>query len=82
VTTGPTIRRIPAAGLDNGRRRHFSRNAYDLELVFRLCVMPGCIPFDPLADDLDALLALERDLDSGVGIVLSEVRYLIEARKT
>lgn len=51
------------------------------EVVFMLCVTPWTIPdFSPLGDDLDALLHLERDLSTDEGIVLTESRFLIEAR--
>jgi SAM-dependent methyltransferase len=52
------------------------------QLVCMLCVAPWEIPdFDPLGNDLDALLALQREASSPDGIRLSEGLYIIEARK-
>jgi hypothetical protein len=71
---------------DNGyqvrARRHDYRVDYGplANLVYLLAVMPWEVPdFDIDADEA-ALLALERDA-GGAGIVLSEGRYLLEARK-
>jgi SAM-dependent methyltransferase len=51
------------------------------DLVATLMISPWEIPdFDPEAD-LDALLALERELTTEDGIVLRDGRYILEARK-
>ncbi len=51
------------------------------DLVAMLMIAPWTVPeFDPEAD-LDALLALERELVTADGIVLREGRYLLEARR-
>lgn len=63
---------------------HDWKVAYDglEDLVFLLCVTPWTIPgFDPLGGDLEALVRLEDTLSSGEGIVLTESRFIIEARK-
>src|SRR3989475_1296626 len=47
-----------------------------------LCVAPWLIPpFDPLGQDLRALIQLERNLTTHEGLVLTESRFLIEASK-
>ena len=47
-----------------------------------LCVTPWTIPdFDPLGDDLEALLELERTLSTPDGVVLTQGHSLIEAKK-
>lgn len=51
------------------------------DLVYMLVAAPWTIPDLDLDQDLDALLALERDLRRPEGIVLTEKRYLIEAEK-
>lgn len=52
------------------------------EVVFTLCVAPWEVPdFDPLGRDLPALLSAEESLSTDAGIVLTESRFLIEARK-
>ncbi len=52
------------------------------EVVYMLSVTPWTIPdFDPLGRDLDALLKFEHARRSGRGIVLTEARFLLEARK-
>ncbi|MFN0094393.1 MAG: class I SAM-dependent methyltransferase [Dehalococcoidia bacterium] len=52
------------------------------EYVFLLCIAPWEVPdFDPLGADLPALLAMENDLLTGDGLVLTEGRYIIEAHK-
>jgi len=75
---------LRAAGLTVVQaQRHFVFAAYDFfELVYLLTLMPWVIPgFDPLGDDLPALLALKREALTADGIVLTEGRYVIEARK-
>ncbi len=52
------------------------------DLVFMLCISPWTVPdFEPLGSDLEALLALERELTTEDGLVLTDARFLIEARK-
>jgi len=52
------------------------------EVVYMLCVTPWTIPhFDPLGQDLKALLRLEERLATRDGLVLTESRFLIEAAK-
>jgi len=52
------------------------------ELVYLLCISPWTIPeFDPLGRDLAPLLLLEDRLTTRDGLVLTESRFLIEARK-
>ncbi|MBI4571417.1 MAG: hypothetical protein HY723_05660 [Chloroflexi bacterium] len=74
-----------AAGLEIvDARQHAVDAAYDSleDFVFMLCISPWTIPdFDPLGRDLEALLSLERDLTTTDGLVLTDARFLIEARK-
>ncbi len=52
------------------------------ELVYLLCVSPWTIPdFDPLERDLAPLLRAEDRLTTPDGLVLTESRFIIEARK-
>jgi SAM-dependent methyltransferase len=53
------------------------------EFVFMLCVTESwTIPnFDPLGDDLEALLQLEQELTTRDGLVLSDGAFVIEAKK-
>ena len=53
------------------------------DLVYMLCILaPYDVPdFDSLGTDLETLLALETELTKAEGLVLSDGRYLIEARK-
>jgi len=63
---------------------HDTRVAYHGlgEVVYILCVAPWMIPaFDPLGQDLRALIQLERNLTTHEGLVLTESRFLIEASK-
>ena len=73
-----------SAGLTIERReRHERRSAYpDLgDVVYMLLVAPWWQPsFDP-EQDIDTLLALEDGLRTEDGIVLTDVRYLLIARK-
>jgi SAM-dependent methyltransferase len=73
-----------SAGLTIERReRHERRSAYpDLgDVVYMLLVAPWWLPsFDP-EQDIDTLLALEDGLRTEDGIVLTDVRYLLIARK-
>lgn len=65
-------------------QRHRRRQTFATlgDLVFMLLIAPWTIPeFDPLGDDLDALLALETDLGTIEGITLTEGRYLLVARQ-
>ncbi len=51
------------------------------DLVFMLAVTPWTIPNFDVGRDIDALLALEADLQTPDGLVLTESRYLLVARK-
>ena len=51
------------------------------DLVFLLLVTPWDIADLDLEADAAALLAVERDLSTPLGIELTEGRYLLEARK-
>jgi hypothetical protein len=65
-------------------REHEVPAAYDDlgDFVFILCITPWTIPeFDPLGRDLEALLALERELTTRDGLVLTDGSYILEARK-
>jgi hypothetical protein len=65
-------------------REHEVPAAYDDlgDFVFMLCITPWTIPeFDPLGRDLEALLALERELTTRDGLVLTDGSYILEARK-
>jgi SAM-dependent methyltransferase len=79
-------RGFEAAGLSIARvQEHETQVAYAGlgDVVFMLCVAPWEIPgFSPLETDLDALLEMERSLLSKDGIVLTEDRFLIEAKKS
>jgi SAM-dependent methyltransferase len=58
--------------------------AYDSlgDFVYMLCIAPWEVPeFDPLGSDLEALLALERELTTPDGLVLTDGSFIIEARK-
>ena len=74
-----------AAGLEIvDARTHTVDAAYSGlgDFVHMLCITPWTIPdFDPLGKDLDALLDLERNLTTEDGLVLTDARFLIEARK-
>ena len=51
------------------------------EVVYALTAAPWTVPDFDLEADLEALLALEQDLRSVEGILLSDRRYVLEARK-
>jgi SAM-dependent methyltransferase len=51
------------------------------DVVYLLALMPWLVPDFALERDLDALLALEADCTTTVGLVLSENRFIIEAHK-
>lgn len=52
------------------------------ELVYLLCISPWTVPdFDPLGKDLASLLQVEDRLGTGDGLVLTESRFIIEARR-
>jgi SAM-dependent methyltransferase len=74
-----------ASGLTVERaQRHEATAAFaSLEdFVYMLCIAPWEIPdFDPLGDDLRALLEMEQALTTADGLVLTSVNYLIEAHK-
>ena len=73
-----------AAGLVVEEARwHEERVAFETlgDLVYMLLLMPWSLPaFDPVAQ-IDALLGIEEELGTDDGIVVTEVRYLIQARK-
>jgi hypothetical protein len=47
-----------------------------------LCIAPWEVPdFDPLGGDLEALLALEQELTTADGLVLTDGSFIIEAMK-
>lgn len=52
------------------------------ELAYLLLVAPWMVPDFDVEADLDALIALDRDLGGPDGLLLSYRRYLVEARKT
>ena len=52
------------------------------ELAYLLLVAPWMVPDFDLEADLDALIAVDRDLRGPHGIALSYRRYLVEARKS
>lgn len=70
-------------GYEVARRRHEWRSAFATlgDLVQMLLVAPWYVPALDIGTDLDALLALERELGGAEGIVVTEGRYLVEARK-
>jgi SAM-dependent methyltransferase len=75
---------LQAAGLTLIQaREHAQAVAYRSlgELVYLLAASPWTIPGFDVERDLDALLALEAELGGPEGIVLTEGRYLLEARK-
>jgi hypothetical protein len=52
------------------------------DFVYMLCIAPWEVPeFDPLGRDLEALLALERELTTPDGLVLTEGYFILEAKK-
>ena len=86
---GPVFARY-VSGFEGARMKiersesHDTRVAYHGlgEVVYILCVAPWMIPaFDPLGQDLRALIQLERNLTTHEGLVLTESRFLIEASK-
>jgi SAM-dependent methyltransferase len=88
MTVHPQHDRLyPEAFRDMGYEVSFQRNDYEVafgtlgDLVFMLMTAPWTIPdFDPQLE-LDALMAVEAELSRPEGIVLSEGRYLLDARK-
>ncbi|MFN0146749.1 MAG: class I SAM-dependent methyltransferase [Dehalococcoidia bacterium] len=72
-----------AAGYAVTQRRHRYRAVFATleDLAFDLLVAPWEIPGLEVEADLDALLALERELGTPEGIPLTEGRYLLTARK-
>jgi len=64
-------------------KEHTHRVAYASlgDIVFMLSVAPWEIPDFDLERDLDALLALEMDCGTADGLLVTESRYLIIARK-
>lgn len=88
MTVHPEHDRLyPEAFRAMGYEVAFERHDYGVafgslgDLVFMLMTAPWTIPdFDPQVE-LDALMAVEAELSAPQGIVLSEGRYLLEARK-
>jgi hypothetical protein len=74
-----------ASGLRVRRAEEHDRvTAYESlgALVYMLCITPWTIPdFDPLGNDLQALLEAERALTTADGVVVTEGRMIIEAQK-
>jgi SAM-dependent methyltransferase len=65
-------------------RTHAWTDAFESlgEVVYVLCIAPWEVPdFDPLGADLEALLALERELSTADGVLMSGGSYVIEAQK-
>lgn len=62
---------------------HDRRVAYETlgDVVYLLCIAPWTIPDFDVERDLDALLALERDVSTSDGLVLTECRFLVVAEK-
>ena len=85
---GPFFERYQA-GLRSGgltvtrAETHDAHEAYSTlgDMVYMLTVGSWTIPGFDLAQDLDALLALERGLRREEGIVLTKSRFVIEAHK-
>jgi SAM-dependent methyltransferase len=72
-----------AAGLTVASQKHSWRSAYGSlgEVAFMLLVTPWDLPdFDPV-HDIDRLLAVEEACRTEDGIVLTQTRYLMTARK-
>ena len=65
------------------RQQHQQGMAYQHlgEIVYMLIAAPWTIPDFDLETDLDALLEVERTLRRSAGIVLTDRRYIVEARK-
>jgi SAM-dependent methyltransferase len=80
-------RDYPAAwerlGYEVTRRRHERKTAFATlgDLVQMLLVAPWYVADLDIEADLEALLAVERELGAADGIVVTEGRYLVEARK-
>jgi hypothetical protein len=72
-----------ALGCEVETSHHDHRVAYPSlgQLVYLICVSPWEIEDFDLDADLDALLALETDCLTEDGVVLTECRYLLTARK-
>ena len=72
-----------ALGYDVTFRRHDFKVAFPAltSLVQFLVIAPWTIPEFSVQRDLDALLAIERELGGPEGIAFSDGRYLLEARK-
>ncbi len=75
---------LAAAGLEiRDARQHTQRVAYRHlgEVVYLLVAAPWTVPDFDVAADLDALLRLEQGRRTPEGIVLTDRRYILEARK-
>lgn len=78
------VREFRGLGLVVDSLEHEFRVAYPSlgDFVFLLCVAPWEIPDFSVDRDLDALLAFEADCTMADGLVVTESRYLIVARKS
>lgn len=72
-----------ALGFNVSVQEHRERVAYPSlgEFVYMLAVASWTIPDFDVEHDIDALLALEEDCQTGEGFVVTEDRYLLTARK-
>ena len=77
------VRGFVDCGFEVESSEHEFRVAYPSlgEFVFMLCVAPWEIPDFDVERDLDALLAFESDCLTKDGLVVTECRYLVIARK-
>jgi len=78
------VQEFRTRGFEVESREHEFQVAYPSlgEFAFMLCVAPWEIPDFHVERDLDALLAFESDCATSEGLVVTECRYLIDARKT
>jgi hypothetical protein len=70
-------------GYEVERQRHSWRSAFATlgDMVQMLLVAPWYVPNLDVERDIEALLAVERELGTAAGIVVTEGRYLLRARK-
>jgi len=78
------VRDLKRRGFDVESREHEFRVAYPAlgEFVFLLCIAPWEIPDFAVDRDLGALLAFEADCTTEDGLVVTECRFLVVARKS
>jgi SAM-dependent methyltransferase len=76
---------IREAGLtvSNARRANILRAYSGVGDIVTMLLLDGSIipDFDPLGSDLEAILAMEQELTTTAGLLLSEGHFLIEARR-